>query len=108
MKRIIKNIFYNLFCLLPINNKVITFEVFSGKKYADSPRAIYEEIKKEKLDYICKWFMNKNNDVSNIDKNDVVYKSTIKWLYYTAISKIWIKNTGAYGGLKKRNKQIYI
>lgn len=108
MKNIIKKLIYNIFCLLPINNKIITFESFSGRKYADNPRAIYEEIKRQQLNYICKWFMNKKSDVSSIDKNDVVYKGTIKWLYYTAVSKVWIKNTGAYGGFKKRKKQIYI
>ena len=51
MKKYKKKLIYNIFCLLPINNKIITFESFSGRKYADNPRAIYEEIKRQQLNY---------------------------------------------------------
>lgn len=108
MKAVLKKILYKLFCILPINNNIITFESFSGKKYADNPRAIYEKMKDMKLNYKYKWFMNRSAITTNIPKNEIIYKGTIKWLYYTAISRAWVKNTGSYGGLKKRNNQLYI
>lgn len=108
MKKMIKNIIYYFFCLFKIKDNLITFESYSGKNFSCNCKAIYDCIKKEKLNYNCKIFVKKNVQLEDNYKKDVVYKSTVRWLYYNAISKYWIKNTGAYGGLPKRKGQIYI
>lgn len=108
MQNIIKKVLYNVFSKLRVNQKLITFESYGGKNFSCNCKAIYDEIKEKKLDYSCKIFINKNVTLDEKYKEDIVYRGTIKWIYYTATSKYWIKNTGAYGGLPKRKNQIYI
>lgn len=108
MKSFIRNLIHKLFCLLQINNNVITFESYAGKNFSCNCKAIFDEIQAQSLGYICKIFINKGVKLEDKYKKHIVYRGTIKWIYYTAISKYWIKNTGAYGGLSKRKGQIYI
>ncbi len=59
VKEICKAIF--LFCsCLPAKKKLILFESYSGKQYSCNPRAIYEYMLKNNMDFEMIWSVNKN------------------------------------------------
>lgn len=108
MLKIIRKILSKLFSIFPINKRIVTFESFSGKNFTGNCKAILDEMLSRNLDYDYKIFIKKKVSIDNKYQKYIIYKYTLKWLYYTTISKYWIKNTGAYFGLEKRKKQIYI
>lgn len=111
VKQAVKKTMLYCFWLMPIREDVITFEAYSGQKIDGNPKAIYMGLKSKKCKYKLKWFVNKNilsSCLNQVDKKELVVKGTIKWIYYTSVSKYWIKNTGKYGGMAKRRKQIYL
>ncbi|MCY9165413.1 CDP-glycerol glycerophosphotransferase family protein [Bacillus atrophaeus] len=52
---------FQLFALLPRNNKLILFESYSGKQFSCNPRAIYEYLQENKDRYDNKliWSIDK-------------------------------------------------
>jgi CDP-glycerol glycerophosphotransferase len=108
VKSIIRKIIYLCFWFFPINKKIITFEAFGGKKFAGNCKAILDEMIKRDLSYKYKIFINKGVILENKYNKYIIYTNSLKWFYYTSVSKYWIKNSNAYGELPKKNGQIYI
>ncbi|WP_187373129.1 CDP-glycerol glycerophosphotransferase family protein [Bacillus rubiinfantis] len=101
-------VFYNLARrVLPVNKKLILFESGLGKQYADSPRAIYEEITKQNLPYQKVWVLNKN--VRFQDSETIkVKRLSPQYYYYLAKAGYWINNQNFPTYIKKREETIYI
>src|SRR5699024_9352685 len=51
IEKFYKNLFYILGKLVPTKKDLVVFESFLGKQYSDNPRAIYEYMVKNKLNY---------------------------------------------------------
>lgn len=92
-------------CFVKCNDKKILFMSYGGRKFDDSPKALYEAIKADDFfkDYELVWgFLNPQ------DFNDLGLKTikvdTLKF-YITAISShIWIDNSSVERGLNLRTK----
>jgi CDP-glycerol glycerophosphotransferase len=124
VKKIIKNMiknnkvlyaFYNflfsffLNCaarITKIDTNQALFVVYGGKRYDDSPRFVYEYIKKqpEYQEIKCVWAFISPNDFDFIPENEKVKIDTIS--YYKAVlkSKYWITNSSVKRGLNLKEK----
>ncbi len=110
----IKNrLLYMLYYFKPVDEKRVLFESFMGRKYVDSPKAIYEYMTKNKeyKDYEFVWFF-KNPDKYKFlekNKNTKVYRYGSKEYYKLyAISKYWFTNSRVPDTILKKKKQIYV
>ncbi|MFV0274637.1 MAG: CDP-glycerol glycerophosphotransferase family protein [Bacilli bacterium] len=105
MKKIFGKVIYYLFRYLPLKD-IIIFETFNGKEISDSPKAIYDVMTSSTM-YNLKWVINSDYKNINIDQRYLVQKYSIKWLYYLATSKVFIKNTGDNHHFIKRRGQLF-
>lgn len=104
----IKTFLFYLFRLFPINNKKIVFQCFKGMGYFDSPKYIYEQIKKENLDVKCVWLINQQFIKQFPNTIKLVPYNTIRSIYELATAKIWIDNCRKESNVRKRKKQFYL
>ncbi len=104
---------YKRFTDLPVDDKLVVFMSFLGRKYADSPRAIYEYMisSPEYADYKFVWafrypekyrFLKKNTQtiVTRLNSNEH-YK-------YYATAGYWITNSRIPSIIEKRPEQVYV
>ena len=95
---------------IKVDEHTILFNSFGGKKYDDSPKAIFEYmIQNHKYDnYKLYWGIN---DISIIDnpRAIVVKNNSIKYFMVALKAKYWITNSSIERGLKFKNKKtVYI
>lgn len=107
------SIIYKLFKLYRVDNKLILFESFNGKSYADSPRNLYEYMvnSKEFDDYKFIWCFNNPDEKKcyfNNDRTIIVKHKSFDYYKYFAKSKYWIVNSLVLEFISKKKKQIYI
>lgn len=96
--------------LVRVNPKQVMFVSYGGQKYDDSPRVVYEAMKKKGLDklYRCVWAFNKPEEFSGI--NYSVKIDTLKYYIVAMQSAYWITNSSATRGLnfkKKKTKNFF-
>ena len=110
VKRKIKYSFY--YHKYKVNDKMILFEVFNGRNYSCSPKAIYEcMIKDEKYkDYTFVWaFKNVNKHIKLSNERTVLVKINSKnYFKYLSMSKYWVVNSLVTSAIKKKKNQLYI
>ncbi len=110
--RIAKFLLFFIKRFAKINNNQILFLTFQGS-YTCNPRAIADEIIKEKLPYKLYWAVRKEN-LENLEQYPkeliIVKRGSFKFHMAVATSKILIDNsTGfAFMNLKKRKGQIVL
>lgn len=89
---------------VPVRNKRILFISFGGRKFDDSPKALYEAIQDDEFfkDYELIWaFDNPKNFNIKCKKIKV---DTLKYYVAALSSKIWISNSGVQRGLNLKRK----
>ena len=95
-----------------VDDKMVFFEVYGGKNYTCSPKAIYEKMltMKEFKDYTFVWaFIDKDKHDIIKDKRLKIVKSKGKEYYkYLATSKYWIVNSIIDEGVTKKKGQVYV
>lgn len=107
-KRYQKNCKKNAVC-----ENMIIFESFMGRKYADSPKAIYEGLLEDEhfRDYIFVWSFKNPEEKLQLEKlkNAVIVKHRSKQYYeYYSKAKYIVSNSRIDNIIKKREEQIYI
>ena len=93
-----------------VDDKLILFEVYNGRNYACSPKAIYEYMinNKKYKDYKFVWAF-KNPEKYDLGKQTKIVKSNSKdYFKYLASSKYWIVNSLIDVSIKKKKNQIYL
>ena len=98
-------ILYRIFKLFPLKDRYV-FESGLGKQYSDSPKAIYEELIKEK-DVLCIWVYDKTSFKHPMNTK-VVKRLSPEYYYYLATSKYWINNQNFPSYVTKRKNTKYI
>lgn len=97
----------------PVNEKRILFESFMGRKYVDSPKAIYEYMikTKEYKDYEFVWFFKEPEKYKYLEENPntkvLTYGSKEYYKLY-ATSKYWFTNSRVPDTILKKKEQIYV
>ena len=95
---------------IKVDDKIVLFNSFGGKKYDDSPKVIYEYMitNKKYNDFKFFWVMDNVNNYK-IDRATIIKNNSIKFFITALKSKYWITNSGIERGLKfKQQKTIYI
>ena len=105
------NLFIKVLSLfIKIDSKKILFVSFGGRKFDDSPKALYEQIKKDKFfeGYKLVWAFINPKDFDDLECKKVKI-DTISFYKQALSAKIWITNSSIQRGLKlKRKKTIKI
>ena len=88
------------------DDKLILFNSFAGRKYDDSPKAIYEEMRKDSrfTNYKLVWAFHQP------EKYDVPQKVKTDGLYYfkTALAaRVWVTNSSVERGLSFTGKHTF-
>lgn len=114
MKHIFLRIKYMWFYITnKIDNKLIVFEVFDGRKYCDSPKALYLELLNNNKYYNYKfvWAFKDIKDYKFLLKNrntKIVKSGSNEYYKYFAKSKYWIVNYRLSDIFLKKKNQIYV
>nr|GID85805.1 hypothetical protein Ade03nite_47290 [Actinoplanes derwentensis] len=97
----------NVFLKMPIKKGSVVFESHMGKQFSDSPRAIYEEMKRRGVKFNPIWVYASQptgfpSDVKLVKRNS--------WAYLQALAQaeFWIDNQGFPHDLRKRPETSYI
>ncbi|GIO23410.1 CDP-glycerol:glycerophosphate glycerophosphotransferase [Oceanobacillus sp. J11TS1] len=99
----------HIFSRLPKNNKLIIFESFHGKQYSDSPRAIYEYLKKNYPRYKLLWSADAKH-LHIFQENNLPYvkRFSFKWLLLMTRAKYWVINARLPKWVEKPEDTIYL
>lgn len=92
------------------DNKLVLFNSYGGKKYDDSPKAIYEYMLKsgKYKDYKLIWALDNSKLVEGLNI-EYVKNNSIKFFITALKAKYWITNSSMERGLKfKKKNTIYI
>lgn len=111
---ILYNILGNFFlkCLrffVKTDDKLILFISYGGKKYDDSPKVIYEQMKKDNRfnEYKLFWAFTEPEKYVYIDKKIKV--DTLKYFKIAISARVWITNSTVERGLNFKGKNtLYI
>ncbi|SEL18394.1 CDP-glycerol glycerophosphotransferase [Carnobacterium iners] len=101
---------FRFFSFLPVLPNLYVFESQYGGRFDDNPKAIYDCLKKEnKPENKLFWSIRYRDRkiVGNEDVN-VLYRFSIRWLYYMARANFWIVNARMPQWLKKREETKYV
>ncbi|MDN3352458.1 bifunctional glycosyltransferase family 2 protein/CDP-glycerol:glycerophosphate glycerophosphotransferase [Actinomadura sp. DC4] len=107
-RRTTKLAVYNrLLVRLPIRRDAIVFESHLGKQYSDSPKYIYEELRRSGAKYTAIWSYAKNPD-GFPEGAKLVRRGS--WPYYLALARAghWVDNQGFPPDAVKRPQTTYI
>jgi len=92
------------------DEKLILINSFGGKKYDDSPKMLYEAMKKDKRfeDYQFVWAFHKPQNY-RVEGAEIIKTDSFKYFKTALKAGIWITNSGIERGLKFKNKHtLYI
>lgn len=94
--------------LVPTDDKLIVFNSFGGRKFDDSPRAIYELMIKDQRfnDYDIVWaFLDPEKH--NIPTGRKIKSDTLKYFITLLRARIWITNSALERGLKFKGRHVF-
>ncbi|MDS9472230.1 CDP-glycerol glycerophosphotransferase family protein [Sporosarcina pasteurii] len=106
---VIFKVVFTVIGLLPKKKKLMIFESFHGKQYSDSPRAIYEYMKKHYPDYELLWSIDKRSTPLFQDfKVPHIQRFTPVWFLMKPRAKYWINNVRTPGWMPKPRGTVYV
>lgn len=93
-----------------INEKMILFEAYGGRKYGCSPKAMYEYIVNDDnfKDYTFIWSFEKPSNYEMKSNTIVVKSKSSEYYKYLSMSKYWIVNSLIDPSIRKKKEQIYV
>ena len=105
--KICRGIFNTIGFLVPTNSHKLIFSAFGGRKFDDSPRAIYEEMMKmqEFDDWIFVWAFVDPDEIE-IPRGRKVKIDTISFFLELLSAKVWISNSGIDRGIGISKKSV--
>lgn len=101
-------VYHRVFCRLPVRPGLIVFESHLGKQYSDSPRAVYEELRRLGVPFEGVWSYAGHRPEGF--PRDAVLVRRWGWRYLLALARadFWIDNQGFPLKLTKRPRTTYI
>ncbi|QHS24532.1 CDP-glycerol glycerophosphotransferase family protein [Virgibacillus sp. MSP4-1] len=93
---------------LPVKNNLVIFESFHGKQYSDSPKAIYEHMKKYHSANLV-WSVDRRY-TQLFEQWSIPYmvRFTPKWFFYFPRAKYWVNNVRFPKWFPKPKKTTYV
>lgn len=101
---------FRFFSLFPVFPNVVMFESQYGGRFDDNPKALYDYFKQHtNNNYKLIWSIRYKDRHIIKDKDvQVLYRFSLRWLYYMARAKIWITNARLPKWISKRKETSYV
>ncbi|MFI2430342.1 CDP-glycerol glycerophosphotransferase family protein [Streptomyces sp. NPDC018693] len=100
-------LYHEVFSRLPIKKRTVVFESHLGRQYSDSPRAIYEEMRRRGLEFEAVWSYQSSPEGFPKDAT-LVRRWSLPYLKMLAQAEFWVDNQGFPLKLSKRPGTTYI
>jgi CDP-glycerol glycerophosphotransferase len=100
-------LYHEAFLRLPPRRRLVVFESHLGRQYSDSPRAIYEEMRRQGLDFEAVWSYAGRPDGFPSDAT-LVRRWSLPYLRALARAEFWIDNQSYPLKLTKRPGTTYL
>ncbi|MFM9367051.1 CDP-glycerol glycerophosphotransferase family protein [Streptomyces sp. Da 82-17] len=100
-------VYDEVFSRLPVKKGLVVFESQLGKQYSDSPKAIYEEMRRQGLDFEAVWSYAGSPEGFPEDAT-LVRRWSLPYLRALAQAEFWIDNQSYPLKLTKRPETTYI
>lgn len=100
-------LYHDLFLRMPTQKRLVVFESHLGRQYSDSPRAIYEEMRRQGLDFEAVWSYTGSPKGFPADAT-LVRRWSLPYLRALARAEYWIDNQSYPLKLTKRPGTTYI
>ncbi|WP_234376810.1 bifunctional glycosyltransferase family 2 protein/CDP-glycerol:glycerophosphate glycerophosphotransferase [Streptomyces sp. TP-A0356] len=94
--------------LLPVRKGSVVFESHLGKQYSDSPRAIYEELRRRQAPITAVWSYAGERPEGFPEDVELVRRWSWRYLRALAQAEYWVDNQGFPLRLPKRPETTYI
>ncbi|WP_198534980.1 bifunctional glycosyltransferase/CDP-glycerol:glycerophosphate glycerophosphotransferase [Streptomyces natalensis] len=100
-------VYHEVFSRLPVRKRTVVFESHLGKQYSDSPRAIYEEMRRQGLDFEAIW--SYSGSPKDFPKEATLVKRwSLPYLKALAQAEFWVDNQSYPLKLSKRPETTYV
>ncbi|MCL2729828.1 MAG: CDP-glycerol glycerophosphotransferase family protein [Actinomycetia bacterium] len=99
--------YHEVFLKLPVRKGTVVFESHLGKQYSDSPRAIYEEMRRQGLKFTAIWSYAGKPEGFPQDA-ELVRRWSWQYLRALAQAEFWVDNQSYPVKLAKRPETTYI
>ncbi|MDX3541703.1 bifunctional glycosyltransferase/CDP-glycerol:glycerophosphate glycerophosphotransferase [Streptomyces europaeiscabiei] len=100
-------LYHEVFRRMPMRRRLVVFESHLGRQYSDSPRAIYEEMRRQGLDFEAVWSYTGRPEGFPADAT-LVRRWSLPYLRALARAEFWIDNQSFPLKLTKRPGTTYI
>ncbi|MDG4859168.1 bifunctional glycosyltransferase family 2 protein/CDP-glycerol:glycerophosphate glycerophosphotransferase [Streptomyces sp. T-3] len=99
--------YHEVFSRLPMRRRTVVFESHLGKQYSDSPRALYEEMRRQGLDFEAVWSYQGSPQGFPEDAT-LVRRWSLPYLKALAQAEFWVDNQSFPLTLTKRPRTTYL
>ena len=103
----VKNRAYAALRRLPLDRGLVVFEANMGTVYGDSPKYVYEEMRRTHPDMRAVWVLPERHAAPAADV-EVVQRDTLPYLKALARAAYWVDNQTFPGYVRKRPGQRYL
>ncbi|MEU3371572.1 bifunctional glycosyltransferase family 2 protein/CDP-glycerol:glycerophosphate glycerophosphotransferase [Streptomyces sp. NPDC006660] len=93
---------------LPLRKGLVVFESHLGKQFSDSPKAIYDELRRQGVDFEAVWSYEGAKPTGFPKDATLVRRWSYAYLRALAQAEFWIDNQGFPASLTKRPGTTYI
>jgi CDP-glycerol glycerophosphotransferase len=100
-------VYHEVFSRLPLRKGLVVFESHLGRQYSDSPRAIYEEMRRQGLRFEAVWSYTGRPDGFPADAT-LVRRWSLPYLRALAQAEFWVDNQSYPLKLAKRPGTTYL
>ncbi|MGX1758713.1 bifunctional glycosyltransferase/CDP-glycerol:glycerophosphate glycerophosphotransferase [Streptomyces lydicus] len=99
--------YHEVFSRLPVKKRTVVFESHLGKQYSDSPRALYEEMRRQGLEFEAIW--SYAGTPKGFPKDATLVKRwSLPYLKALAQAEFWVDNQSYPLKLTKRPETTYL
>ncbi|MCN9240505.1 bifunctional glycosyltransferase family 2 protein/CDP-glycerol:glycerophosphate glycerophosphotransferase [Streptomyces sp. RY43-2] len=101
-------VYHRMLRLLPVRKGTVVFESHLGKQYSDSPRALYEELRRRQTPVTAIWSYAGARPTGFPADAELVRRWSWRYLRALAQAEFWIDNQGFPLKLAKRPETTYL
>ncbi|MFD7002148.1 CDP-glycerol glycerophosphotransferase family protein [Streptomyces mirabilis] len=100
-------VYHDVFSRLPVKKGLVVFESHLGRQYSDSPKAIYEEMRRQGLEFEAVWAYA-DSPQGFPDDATLVRRWSLPYLKALAQAEYWVDNQSYPLKVNKRPETTYI
>ncbi|MFJ6696225.1 CDP-glycerol glycerophosphotransferase family protein [Streptomyces sp. NPDC091272] len=101
-------LYHEVYRRLPVKKRTVVFESHMGMQYSDSPRAIYEEMRRQGLEFEAVWSYRGERPQGFPKDATLVRQWSLPYLKALAQAEFWVDNQSFPTKLQKRPETTYI